>query len=199
MLNARTEPHTMQLNLKQVHTSSTAGVESNKSLQMLSTAHLHFAASPSPPSRYPTSTACPAHHCSYPPGMQHSGWNSKIQLYTRPPQDQCVLPMQQSRSATPTQSHPLSYCQLGSTLHPVREYTQCILDSIHMGTGAALSLFGVQEVNYVQELTDPQSSQGLLHTPLWVLSYWPSQHCREDHPPFWVRQLWFCACHIIHK
>lgn len=57
------------------------------------------------------------------------------------------------------------------TLHPVREYTRCILDRIHMGTGAALSLFGVQEVNYVQELTDPQSSQGLLHTPLWVLSY----------------------------
>lgn len=141
---------------------------------MLSTAHLHFAASPSPPSRYPTSTACPAHHCSYPPGMQHSGW--KIQLYTRPPQDQCVLPMHQSRSATPTQSHPLSYCQLGSTISPYIQFVN-ILDVSLTESTWALELL----CRYLEFKRSTTSKNSLTHKALKDYFTHHSGCCHTDH------------------
>lgn len=67
MLNARTEPHTMQLNLKQVHTSSTAGVKSLTNLSrcyplLTSTLLLHPPPLPDTPPQQPVlPTTAPIH------------------------------------------------------------------------------------------------------------------------------------------
>jgi len=84
--------------------------------------------------------------------------------------------MQQSRSATPTQSHPLSYCQLGSTISPYIQFVN-ILDVSLTASTWALELL----CRYLEFKRSTTSKNSLTHKALKDYFTHHSGCCHTDH------------------